>query len=138
MAVRARSTRSARASTSAASGPARSRRAPCKRCAAPPKRASCAPTPRSGRSVAWGRQQTELDRAHGRLRAIRDAQLGDDVLDVYLDGAHADPQRARNLAVGLSLRQKLRHHYLAWGQPLLGRLRLARRPVGEALEEGGG
>src|SRR6266545_4437922 len=59
------------------------------------------------------KQQPPLDRANRRLRAVGHAELGDDVLDMDLDGADAERQLAGDLAVGLAFDDQLEHLALA-------------------------
>src|SRR5215217_3131921 len=69
-------------------------------------------------------EQAELDGPDGRLGAVGDAELGDDVLDVHLDGAHADDEALGYLAVGLALGEQTQHLVLARREAL----RRARSP----------
>ena len=52
-------------------------------------------------------EQTKFDGSDCGLRTVGDAELGEDVLDVNFDRAHAHCQLMRNLAVGLSLCEQL-------------------------------
>ena len=63
-------------------------------------------------------QQPAFDRAHGGLRAIGYAQLGDNMLDMDLDRANAERELLRDLAIGVPLDNLLEHFTLARRQPL--------------------
>ena len=53
------------------------------------------------------RSETQFDRSNGRLGAVGDLELRDDVLDVNLDRPRATGKGARDLAIGQPKRHKL-------------------------------
>src|SRR6266508_1287879 len=80
------------------------------------------------------KQQPPLDRANRRLRAVGHAELGDDVLDMDLDGADAERQLAGDLAVGLAFDDQLEHLALARCQALRLPVARARALFAQALQ----
>src|SRR5439155_1078300 len=72
-----------------------------------------------GQAGRWRSHQAELYGSHRGLCAIAYAQLVQDVLDVCFDGAAADAQVVRNLAIGVALYKKPQDVVLAGGE--LGR-----------------
>src|SRR5205823_4934081 len=55
-------------------------------------------------------------RVADRLRAVVDAGLGEEVVDMALHGRLADVEASRDLAVGEALRDQREHFDLAWRQ----------------------
>src|SRR5581483_6723061 len=65
------------------------------------------------RTLKIGADQAALDGGARRLRAVGDAELGEDIGEVVLDGLGGNEQLSRNILVARSLRQQLQHLQLA-------------------------
>ena len=79
-------------------------------------------------------EQAKFNSTDSSLCTVGRTELGEDMLDMDFDRAHAHAQGVGDLTVGLSLGEQLQHLALTWGQPHKRQLRLTGCFADQTLE----